>query len=94
MVISVWDDEYGISVHAKHHTTKSSISTVLEGFRRTETEAGFEIFKVKGWDYPALIHAYENAAEWAREHHTPVIIHVIELTQPLGHSTSGSHERY
>ena len=94
MVISVWDDEYGISVHAKHHTTKSSISAVLEGFRKTETQAGFEIFQVKGWDYPALIHAYENAAEWAREHHTPVLIHVIELTQPLGHSTSGSHERY
>ncbi|WP_158978373.1 thiamine pyrophosphate-dependent enzyme [Cellulophaga sp. L1A9] len=94
MVISVWDDEYGISVHAKHQTTKENISEILKGFQRTENEKGYEIFKVNGWDYTALIHAYENAADIAREEHVPVLIHVKELTQPQGHSTSGSHERY
>ncbi|GAA4114776.1 alpha-ketoacid dehydrogenase subunit alpha/beta [Aquimarina addita] len=94
MVISIWDDEYGISVHAKDHTTKESISLILEGFRRTEDHKGYEIIVVNGWDYPALIDAYETADELAREHHIPVIIHVKELTQPQGHSTSGSHERY
>jgi len=94
MVISVWDDEYGISVPAKYQTTKSSISEVLAGFQRTEEKDGFEIIKVKGWDYTALIHAYENAADIAREKHVPVLVHVVELTQPQGHSTSGSHERY
>ncbi|WP_103068429.1 alpha-ketoacid dehydrogenase subunit alpha/beta [Aquimarina sediminis] len=94
MVISVWDDEYGISVHAKHQTTKEDISLILEGFRRNETHEGYEIFKVNGWDYPALIDTYKKAEELAREKHVPVIIHVKELTQPQGHSTSGSHERY
>ncbi|GGW32062.1 alpha-ketoacid dehydrogenase subunit alpha/beta [Arenibacter certesii] len=94
MVISIWDDEYGISVHAKHQTTKEDISKILAGFQRDKKDAGYEIIKVKGWDYTALIHAYENAADIAREQHVPVIIHVIELTQPQGHSTSGSHERY
>ncbi len=94
MVISVWDDEYGISVHAKHQTTKEDISLILEGFRRDENHEGYEIIKVKGWDYPALMDAYETAEELAREKHIPVIIHVKELTQPQGHSTSGSHERY
>ncbi len=94
MVISVWDDEYGISVHAKHQTTKEDISLILEGFRRDENHDGYEILKVNGWDYPALMTAYETAEELAREKHIPVIIHVKELTQPQGHSTSGSHERY
>ena len=94
MVISIWDDEYGISVPAKYHTTKEDISKVLSGFQRTESEKGFEIFKVNGWDYTALMHAYENAADIARQEHVPVMIHVKELTQPQGHSTSGSHERY
>ena len=94
MVISVWDDEYGISVPAKYQTTKEDISEVLSGFQRTEEKAGYEIMRVKGWDYTALIHAYENAGDIAREEHVPVLIHVIELTQPQGHSTSGSHERY
>lgn len=94
MVISIWDDEYGISVPAKHHTTKEDISKILSGFQRTETEPGFEILKVKGWDYTALMHAYGNASDIARQEHVPVIIHVTELTQPQGHSTSGSHERY
>ncbi|MDX1326323.1 MAG: thiamine pyrophosphate-dependent dehydrogenase E1 component subunit alpha, partial [Arenibacter sp.] len=94
MVISIWDDEYGISVHAKHQTTKEDISKILAGFQRDKKDDGYEIIKVKGWDYTALIHAYENAADIAREQHVPVIIHVTELTQPQGHSTSGSHERY
>ena len=94
MVISVWDDEYGISVHAKHQTTKESISEILKGFQRDETTKGYEILKVKGWDYAALIDTYLIASKMAREEHTPVLIHVTELTQPQGHSTSGSHERY
>ena len=93
MVMSVWDDEYGISVHAKHQTTKESISEILKGFQR-DAKKGFEIIKVKGWDYAELISVYERAAKIAREEHVPVLIHVIELTQPQGHSTSGSHERY
>ncbi|THD67955.1 transketolase [Robertkochia marina] len=94
MVISIWDDEYGISVHAKHQTTKENISEILKGFQRDKDNNGFEIIKVNGWDYPALIEAYEKAGKIAREEHVPVMIHVVELTQPQGHSTSGSHERY
>ncbi len=94
MVISVWDDEYGISVHAKHQTTKENISEILKGFQRTEDKNGYEIINVKGWDYPSLIEAYQKASAIAREQHVPVLIHVNELTQPQGHSTSGSHERY
>lgn len=94
MVLSIWDDEYGISVPAKYHTTKEDISKVLSGFQRDEDNQGVEILKVKGWDYTALMHTYENAADIARQEHVPVIIHVTELTQPQGHSTSGSHERY
>lgn len=94
MVTSVWDDEYGISVHAKYQTTKENISEILKGFQRNEDEKGFEIIRVKGWDYPELVDAYERAAKIAREEHVPVLIHVQELTQPQGHSTSGSHERY
>ncbi|MFK7811473.1 MAG: thiamine pyrophosphate-dependent enzyme [Maribacter sp.] len=94
LVISVWDDEYGISVPARFHTTKSDISEILKGFQRDEDNKGYEILKVPGWDYTALIHAYENASDIAREEHVPVLIHVTELTQPQGHSTSGSHERY
>ncbi len=93
MVMSVWDDEYGISVHARHQTTKENISEILKGFQRDEKN-GYEILTVKGWDYPALIATYEKAAAIAREEHVPVLIHVQELTQPQGHSTSGSHERY
>ena len=94
MVISIWDDDYGISVHARHQTTKEDISKILAGFQRDKKDAGYEILKVKGWDYTALIHAYENASDIARDQHVPVLIHVTELTQPQGHSTSGSHERY
>lgn len=94
MVVSIWDDEYGISVHAKHQTTKENISELLKGFQKEEGTNGYEIFKVNGWDYPALVKTYQEAAQIAREKHVPVIIHVKELTQPQGHSTSGSHERY
>lgn len=94
MVISIWDDEYGISVHAKHQTTKEDISEILKGFQRDENGNGYEILKVNGWDYVTLIETYQKAEKIAREEHVPVMIHVVELTQPQGHSTSGSHERY
>lgn len=94
MVMSVWDDEYGISVHAKYQTTKENISEILKGFQRDEENNGYEIFRVKGWDYPALVDTYQKASEVARTEHVPVLVHVQELTQPQGHSTSGSHERY
>ena len=94
MVMSVWDDEYGISVHARHQTTKENISEILKGYQKEEDTNGYEIFNVKGWDYAELVATYEKAAEIARENHIPVLIHVDELTQPQGHSSSGSHERY
>ncbi len=94
MVMSVWDDEYGISVHAKYQTTKENISEILKGFQRDDNNNGYEIFTVLGWDYAALVSTYQRAAQIAREEHVPVLIHVKELTQPQGHSTSGSHERY
>lgn len=94
MVVSVWDDGYGISVSKKYQTIKESISTALRGFKRTKQEPGFEIINVKAWDYPALLDAYKTASKIAREEHVPVLIHVEEVTQPQGHSTSGSHERY
>lgn len=94
MVMSVWDDGYGISVAKKYQTIKESISKALRGFKRTQKEPGFEIFTVKGWDYEELLTTYNEAAAIAREEHVPVLIHVEEVTQPQGHSTSGSHERY
>ncbi|EPD99326.1 thiamine pyrophosphate-dependent enzyme [Capnocytophaga sp. oral taxon 336] len=94
MVISVWDDEYGISVPKEYHTTKESISEVMKGFQRDANHKGFEIFVAKGWDYPTLYDIYQKAAKIARKEHVPVLVHVKELTQPQGHSTSGSHERY
>lgn len=94
MVVSVWDDGYGISVPNEYHTTKGSISEVLAGFERTDSQQGIEIIRVNGWDYEALLHAFARAGELARTSHVPVLIHVLEMTQPQGHSTSGSHERY
>ena len=94
MIMSVWDDGYGISVPAKYQTTKENISEILKGFQRDEKGAGFEILRVNGWDYPGLIEAYQKAEKIAREEHVPCLIHVLEVTQPQGHSTSGSHERY
>lgn len=94
MVMSVWDDGYGISVPKKYQTTKASISELLKGLQRDDENPGFEIYKVKGWDYAALVNTYEKAVALSRESHTPALIHIEELTQPQGHSTSGSHERY
>ncbi len=94
MVLSIWDDGYGISVPNEYHTPKVDISKVLEGFRINEKEKGLALYKVNGWDYPELIRVYKEAAQIAREKHIPSVIHVDEMTQPLGHSTSGSHERY
>ena len=94
MVMSIWDDDYGISVHNDDQTTKGSISEALAGMQRTVRHKGIEIIKVNGWDYPELITAYAKAEALAREEHVPVLIHVTELTQPIGHSTSGSHQRY
>ena len=94
MILSIWDDGYGISVPNELHTPKVDISKVLEGFRRSEDEKGLELFRVNGWDYLELISAYKQAVSLARASHIPSIIHVAEMTQPQGHSTSGSHERY
>lgn len=94
-VISVWDDGYGISVSNEFQMTKNSVSEVLKGFQREPgTKDGYDIHVVKGWDYPALVEVYQRATETARLEHVPQLIHVIEVTQPQGHSTSGSHERY
>ena len=94
MAISIWDDAYGISVPAEFQTTKQDISEILKGFQRDGKGEGYEIFKVRGWDYPGLCETYEKAIKVCREQHVPVMIHVTEMTQPQGHSTSGSHERY
>lgn len=94
MLISIWDDAYGISVPQEYHTTKGSISKLLSGFQRTATEKGFEILTVKGWDYAGLLEVYLKAEKICREEHVPVMVHVEDMTQPQGHSTSGSHERY
>ena len=94
MLISIWDDEYGISVHAKHQTTKQNLSSILSGFKTDKYGQGIELFTVNGWDYPELINTYKKASEICREKHVPVVVHVNQLTQPQGHSTSGSHERY
>jgi pyruvate/2-oxoglutarate/acetoin dehydrogenase E1 component/TPP-dependent pyruvate/acetoin dehydrogenase alpha subunit len=94
MLMSVWDDDFGISVHARYQTTKQSISKIMAGFGFEKDLNGITIHTVKGWDYPALIETYRKAAEQCRTHHIPQLVHVIEMTQPQGHSTSGSHERY
>ena len=94
MLVSIWDDEYGISVHAKHQTTKQNLTAILSGFKTDKFGTGIELITVNGWDYPALLNAYKKASKLCREKHTPVVVHVKEMTQPQGHSTSGSHERY
>ncbi len=94
LIISVWDDGYGISVPKEVQTTKGSISQVLKGFQRTGNSNGYDIYVVKGWNYPQLVATYKMAADKTRKTHIPAIVHVEELTQPQGHSTSGSHERY
>ena len=94
MLVSVWDDEYGISVPKEYQTTKGSISKILAGFQRDKKDKGYELFTAKGWDYEELCKVYAKAEKVCREEHVPVIVHVVEMTQPQGHSTSGSHERY
>ncbi len=94
LVVFVWDDGYGISVPKKFQTTKGSISEVLKGFEKEIGTNGFNIYKVKGWDYASLCESFEEGIRLARETHTPALFHVEEITQPQGHSTSGSHERY
>ncbi|RYZ19614.1 MAG: transketolase, partial [Chitinophagaceae bacterium] len=94
LAVFVWDDGYGISVPKKYQTTKASISEALSGFQKEDGTNGFQIYKVKGWDYAALCETFEEGIRVARETHTPVLFHVEEITQPQGHSTSGSHERY
>ena len=95
MIVSIWDDGYGISVPTQNQRAKADISEMLSGFKRNEGEnQGCEIIKVKAWDYPALMEAYAKAEQFARQESVPVVIHVTEVTQPQGHSTSGSHERY
>ena len=93
-ILSIYDDGYGISVSNKDQMTKGSVSEALAGFQKRGTSTGLEILQVKGWDYAALMKTYSHAEKLAREKHIPVLVHVQELTQPLGHSTSGSHERY
>ncbi|MEY3270595.1 MAG: hypothetical protein RIS89_696, partial [Bacteroidota bacterium] len=94
LVMSVWDDGYGISVPRELQTTKGSLSDALAGFQRNAEQKGFEIFVTKGWDYAHLCETYEKAVQIARDEHVPVLVHVKEVNQPQGHSTSGSHERY
>jgi len=94
MAVSVWDDGYGISVPASYQTTKQSISEILRGFEKDHTQTGIRIFTAKAWDYPALVDMYEKGIEICRSEHVPVLFHITEVTQPQGHSTSGSHERY
>ncbi|SJZ39271.1 thiamine pyrophosphate-dependent enzyme [Sediminibacterium ginsengisoli] len=94
LAVFVWDDGYGISVPKQFQTTKGSISEALKGFQKTENSNGFRIFKVKAWDYAGMCEVFEEALQTLREDHAPVLFHVEEVTQPQGHSTSGSHERY
>jgi 2-oxoisovalerate dehydrogenase E1 component len=94
-VITIYDDGYGISVTNEHQMVKGDLTELLQGFQRApDGTEGYDIYTVRGWDYPALLRAYQQAADTARRDHVPAILHVIELTQPQGHSTSGSHERY
>ncbi|MBI1305066.1 MAG: transketolase [Bacteroidetes bacterium] len=94
MLVSIWDDAYGISVPAKYQTTKENLTSLLKGFKTDQDGIGYDLYTVRGWDYPELIKTYTQAADKCRKTHTPAIVHVIEMTQPQGHSTSGSHERY
>lgn len=94
LFVSIWDDEYGISVPARFQTAKENLSSLLSGFQSEPGRLGIKLYTLRGWDYPTLCAAYQEAAQEMRETHTPVVFHITELTQPQGHSTSGSHERY
>ncbi len=94
LAVNVWDDGYGISVPAKYQTTKENMGEILSGFNSTEEKAGVDIYTARGWDYPALVQMYQKGVDKIRTTHTPAVFHITEVTQPQGHSTSGSHERY
>ena len=94
MLVAIWDDDFGISVPKEYHSTKGDISAMLSGFQRTKNASGYELFKVNGWDYEGLCGVFIKAADISRKEHVPALVHVAEMTQPQGHSTSGSHERY
>jgi 2-oxoisovalerate dehydrogenase E1 component len=94
LAVSVWDDGYGISVPAKYQTTKENMGEILAGFNSTDDQPGVDIYTAKGWDYPSLVQMYEQGVAKIRSSHTPAVFHITEVTQPQGHSTSGSHERY
>src|SRR5947208_13547480 len=95
MIVSIWDDGYGISVPNEYQITKGNLSTLLQGFQRdAKSKQGYDVYTVKAWDYPALCETYIAAASIVRMEHVPAVLHVTEVTQPQGHSTSGSHERY
>ncbi len=94
LAVSVWDDGWGISVPNKYQTTKQNISEILKGFEKNKAGEGYLMYKAKGWDYPALVEMYKEGIEKCRKNHIPVLFHITEMTQPQGHSTSGSHERY
>lgn len=95
VILSIWDDEYGISVTNEHQVTKGNLSELLQGFQREPgSDRGFDLYTVPGWDYVQLMETYQKAMQITRQQHVPAIIHVVEMTQPQGHSTSGSHERY
>src|SRR5690348_1742416 len=95
MMVSIWDDGYGISVPNEVQITKGDLSAILSGFRRAPgTRQGYDLYTVQGWDYPGLCETYLNAAQILRTEHVPAVVHVVEMTQPQGHSTSGSHKRY
>ena len=94
-MISIWDDGYGISVANEHQITKEDLTALLSGFRREPgSRQGYDLYTVKGWDYAGLCETYLSAAQIVRGEHVPALVHVVEMTQPQGHSTSGSHERY
>src|SRR5690606_37082641 len=94
MLFSIWDDGYGISVPNKYQMTKANIGEIIKGFQNEKDAPGIDLYTVKAWDYPTLVRVYQEAVDKVRKEHIPAIIHVIEVTQPQGHSTSGSHERY
>ncbi len=93
-VLTIYDDGYGISVSNEYQVTKGNVGDLLEGFQRKDNSNGYDLYRAKAWDYPALIETFRCASETARAEHIPALVHVTEVTQPQGHSTSGSHERY
>ena len=94
LAVFIWDDGYGISVPTSLQTTKGDLTELLSGFITKDDQKGIEVYTVPGWDYPTLVEVFERALNRMRKHHIPMVFHITEVTQPQGHSTSGSHERY